>query len=120
MFYKQYIRTHKLPNSKNEDEKKQQETNINFEYINLFIKSVKIKSLTDNSEKDIDFNAYGPLDIGDILAVFPYEVIYNEDGILRYISTEFIGKINEQFEAHYCVQCHEKYEEGVEDQHTFL
>lgn len=116
MFYKQYIRTHKI----NEKEKKQQETAINLEYINLFIKSVSIKSLDGKSEKNIDFDAYGPLDIGDILAVFPYEIVYNDNGVLHYISKEFIGKINDQFEAHYCVQCHEKYEEGVEDQQTFL
>ena len=118
MFYKQYIRTHKM--SDKEKEKKQQETSINFEYVNLFLKSVTIKTKATNQEKTINFDDYGPLDIGDILAVFPYEIVYNDDGILKYISTEFIGKINEQFDAHYCVQCHEKYEEGVEDQQSFL
>lgn len=115
-FYKQYISSHKMT----KENKDQQETNLNFEYINLFMKSVTIKNIETGAEKFIDFSNYGPLDITDIVAVFPYEVIYNDDGILRFITKEFIGKINDQFEAHYCLQCHEKYEGGIDDAASFL
>lgn len=115
-FYKKYILSHKI----NKENKDQQETNINFEYVNLYIKDVTVKNLKTGNTKVINFDDYGPLDVTDILSVFPYEVVYNDNGVLQFITKQVIGNINDQFEAHYCVQCHEKYEGGIEDTGSFL
>ena len=114
-FYREYQRAHKLT----KDLQEQQETNMNFEYVNLFIKDILIEDASGKSQ-EINLLDYGPLDVEDIIAVFPYEVVYNDDGILRYITTQFIGKINEQFDTYECMNCHEKFEGGVETAKDFL
>ena len=90
-FYTKYIMSHKI----NKDNKEQQETNINFEYVNLYIKDVTIKNTKTGDTKTIKFDDYGPLDVTDILSVFPYEVIYNDDGVLQFITKKVIGNIND-------------------------
>ena len=86
---------------------------MNFEYVNLFIKSIKIIDIATGKDKIINMLDYGPLDIEDIISIFPYEVMYDEEGALKFITTEFIGKINDSFDTYYCMHCHEKFEGTV-------
>ena len=116
-FYKQYLRMNKV----NKDNKDQQETNMNFDYIYMYVKSVKIFDVQSGQlVQEINFNDFGPLDVEDFMSVFPYEVVYNDEGLLTFITKEFINKINEQFDQHVCLQCGEKYEEGVDSAKDFL
>lgn len=116
-FYKQYMKNNKI----NKDNKDAQESNIGFDYIYMFVKNVKIYDKQSNVlVQDINFGDYGPLDVEDLISVFPYEVVYNDDGLLTFITKNFINNINDQFEQHICLQCHEKYEEGIDTAKDFL
>ena len=116
-FYRQYLKNNKV----NKDNKDQQETNMNFDYVYMYVKSVKITDISTGALiQDIDFNEFGPLDVEDLIAVFPYEVVYNESGLLTFITKQFINTINEQFEQHVCLQCGEKHEEEVDSAKDFL
>lgn len=117
-FYKQYYLKHKSQS------KRDAELNDNFsqiEYINLFIQDVTITIKTNNTTRYINFNDYKPTDIEDIISQFPQDVLYTDNGVLTYITNEFIKQINDSFDKHVCYNCNMAQEQEDSDQiHNFL
>lgn len=115
---------HKANMMKYKGLKKQQiksEDNMqNIEYINLFIKTINMTNKTNNNTRNINFNDFEAGDVEKIISVFPQDVLYSEDGVLKFIVNEFIKKINDSFEQHECYQCGEKYENDINGTESFL
>lgn len=92
----------------------------NIDYINLFIKSIVLENKNNGSAKNIVMSDYAIKDIEDIIAIFPQDVLYSEDGVLQYIANNYIKKINDSFEVHTCYSCGEKYENDINSAESFL
>ena len=104
--------------------KKQERANAtmtNLEYINLFITRVLVTNKSTNTNRDIKLTDYKIADREDILAAFPQDVLYTENGVLKYIVNEYIKPVNDCFEKHECLKCgaiHEK--EGSDQVQSFF
>ena len=92
----------------------------NIDYINLFIESIKLQNKVSGTEKDIVMSDYAVKDIEEIMAVFPQDVLYSDDGVLQYIANNYIKKINDTFEEHTCYNCGEKYSNDINSAESFL
>lgn len=92
----------------------------NIDYINLFIKSIDLENKTSGVKKQIVMSDYKVKDIEDIISVFPQDVLYSDSGVLQYIATNYIKKINDTFEVHTCCSCGEKYENDINSAESFL
>lgn len=84
----------------------------NLEYVNLFIKTIKMEKKADNKIRTINFADYNVSDIEDILSMFPQDVLYTEGGVLKYIVNNYIKVVNEAFDKHTCYQCGAVHEKG--------
>lgn len=83
----------------------------NLEYINLFIESIHYENKFTNKSTDINFADYLVSDIEEIMSIFPQDVLYADNGIIKFIITEMIQPINDAFDKHECWKCqtiHEK------------
>lgn len=83
------------------------------DYVNLYIKDISVTSKVSGFKKDIHLEDFDTNEILDIISIFPQDVLYSENGVLKYITIEFIKKVNDAFEAPKCAQCGETYEEEV-------
>lgn len=88
---------------------------MNMDYINMFIKTIHMKNKETGSENDIYMPAFDPIEIDDIFSVFPQDVMYVDDGIINFISKNFIGKINDTFDKHKCGACGAIQEDTIDD-----
>lgn len=104
--------------------KKQEQANntmTNLEYINLFITRVQMHNKGTGADRDIKLTDYKISDREDILAAFPQDVLYAENGVLKYVVNEYIKPVNDCFEKHECLKCgaiHEK--EGTDQVQGFF
>lgn len=96
-------------------EMKSNEILVNLEYINLFIKSIDIENKNTGSTKSIAFSNYKVSDIEDILSAFPQDVLYTENGVLKFIVNEYLKYVNDAFDKHECWNCHTIHEKGTAD-----
>lgn len=81
-------------------------TSLNVDYINLFIKKVEFQDKTTTEQPTvISTEEYSVDELFEIISVFPQDVLYSERGIIAYITSEFISKINNAFEKHACLIC---------------
>lgn len=80
-------------------------TQLNMDYISLFIKDFSFTDKSTGEQTDIASSDYTVDELFDLIAVFPQDVLYSENGVIQYITKEFIGKINDAFEKHECVVC---------------
>jgi hypothetical protein len=71
----------------------------------MFIKNVTIVNKTTNETNFIDFSQFTIKETLEIFSAFPQEVMYVDDGVIHYISTEFLQKINSVFSTHKCGAC---------------
>lgn len=78
---------------------------MNIDYTMLFIKSVTITKLSDNSTKTIQASNFSIAELFDMFSAFPQDVLYSDSGIMTYILTEFIEKIDDSYGNHKCGQC---------------
>ena len=101
-FHKQYFARHK--NTSKRDVKVNDQMS-NMEYIDLFIAGLKIADNGGNVIKDIDFKRFKPEDIETILGVLPQDVLYSDNGVLQFITKEFLQKMNDSFDKHKCTHC---------------
>lgn len=108
-FYQQYFAKNKAQKQVSQAALSQ----LNIEYVNLFIKSVSFKD-DKNEDVVINFNDYSINEITDIISSFPQDVLYAENGILTYITNEYIAKINNVFEKKTCSLCGAEYNETME------
>lgn len=90
-------------------------TSVNVDYINLFIKEIEFTDLTNPNETiKLDVSEYSMDEIFEVISVFPQDVLYSEKGIIQYITTEFITKINDMFDKHECYVCGKECEDSVD------
>lgn len=110
-FYKYYMRKYKGLNQK----QKEVMDNIgNIDYINLFIKSIEITNKISGEKNVADLSIMTNSDIEELISYFPQNIIFGEeDGVLKYVATEFLEKINKTFEYEKCAQCGAEAQEGI-------
>lgn len=102
-FHKQYFAKHRS-NSKRDVKVNDQMSNM--EYIDLFISSFKMSdSKTKQLIKEVDFKKFKPEDIETILGVLPQDILYSDNGVLQFITKEFLQKMNDSFDKHRCTHC---------------
>lgn len=102
-FYQSRYLNHKRVTDKNALESLNTTTNV--DYTNLFIKGVTFTDKSTNEVTTIDFNDYTLNEMFELISVFPQDVLYAENGIIQYITQQFITKINDAFDKHECVVC---------------
>lgn len=91
-------------------------TMTNLEYINLFIKSVKVVNKETKAERVINMEDYKISDREDILAAFPQDALYAEAGVLKYVVSQYIKPVNDCFDRHECLKCGAVHEKEGSDQ----
>lgn len=121
---KQVLQFHKGNVIKYKGAKKQQIKNIdnmsNMDYVNLFIESIVMKNKQNEATRTIKLADFPAQEIEEIVAVFPQDVLYSENGVLKFIINEYIKRINDSFEEHRCYNCGAKYQNDVNSASSFL
>lgn len=101
-FYKSYIlKYHKLKGK----ELDSLNSSIDMDYVDMFIKTITITKLADGTVNEVNLDEFTPAEAVEIVSTFPQDVLYTTDGILSYISENFIAVINKQFDKHKCATC---------------
>ena len=101
-FYKAYYLKHKVTSKKDI----QVNDNLsNMEYVNLFISKVKLNVKSTGAVREFDMSNYRASDVEEILAQFPQDALYNDNGVLNFIAVEYLKKINDSFDKHQCYSC---------------
>ena len=112
-FYKAYYLKHKVQAKK---DVKVNDSISNMEYVNLFISKIDMEVKATGARRSIDMSKYKASDVEDSLAKFPQDALYTEDGVLNFIATEYLKKINDSFDKHECISCGTVQEEEGTDQ----
>ena len=110
-FYRSFAKKYRNANKK---ELESLNNMINMDYVNMFVKNVKLHNKQNGIDKDIDMSLFTAPEIEEIFSAFPQDVLYVDNGILTFITDNFIKKINDSFEKHKCAQCGTIYEEAVD------
>lgn len=108
-FHKQYCAKNRITNK---NQAKSFDNMSNMEYVNLYIQGVEMTNLASGRTKVIDFRQFSPADREEIIQMFPQDVLYAEDGVLKKVMEKYVKVINDSFERHKCVQCGHVNEEG--------
>lgn len=87
----------------------------NIEYVNLFIKQIEMVSKDDQSNRQVaDLTLMSYNQIEQLISILPQNIIFSDDnGVIKYITTEFIEKINKVFQYEKCAQCGAETTEGI-------
>ena len=111
-FYKFYMKKYKGAGNK---EKEVLDNLGNIEYVNLFIKQIEMINKADPNNRqtaDLRFMSYNQIE--QLISLFPQNIIFSdENGVIKYITTEFIEKINKVFEYEKCNQCGAESQQGI-------
>ena len=110
-FYKSYALKYKTADKK---QKESMNNMINLDYINMYIKRVVLTNKTTGEVTDLNLLDFTPSEVNDIMSTFPQDVLYAQDGIMQYISKDFISKINSTFEKHTCATCGHEHEYSLD------
>ena len=70
------------------------------EYVNLFISKIELTVKANGVVRTIDLDKYKASDVEDILAQFPQDALYTDNGVLNFIANEYLKKINDSFDKH--------------------
>ena len=116
-FYRNYSKNYK---GANKAQAKTLDEMSNMDYINLYIESVDINNSQTGLSKSVNFTDYSVADAEEILAVLPQDVLYAEDGVLKYITDNFVKVINDTFEVQHCYKCGAEYHYTVRSAESFL
>ena len=103
-FHASYCRTHNNKVARRQMQTDEQMQNM--EYVNLFMKSLVFENKNTGKVTSIDFADYKVSDLEEIISVFPQDVLYSEEGVLKFIVKECIQPLNDAFDKHECWQCH--------------
>src|SRR5574344_1653012 len=109
-FYKSYNKKYRGANN---NESKSLDNMSNMDYINLYISEIDVENKATKMKKHINMADYQVGDIEDIMAIFPQDVLYTENGVLYFIINNFIKVINDTFEVQHCYNCNAVYENTV-------
>lgn len=112
-FYKSYYLKHKVGSKR---DIKVNDNLSNMEYVNLFISKIDLEVKATGIRRSIDMSKYKASDVEDILAQFPQDALYTDDGVLNFIANEYLKKINDSFDKHQCFACGTVQEEEGSDQ----
>lgn len=85
---------------------------FNIEYVDLFVKNVIITNKSTGKSRAIVFSDFNVTDIEDIFAKFPQDVMYHENGLINFITENYLNNINKTFEKHVCMNCGAEFEKG--------
>lgn len=87
----------------------------NIEYVNLFIKQIEMVNKDDPSNRQVaDLTMMSYNQIEQLISILPQNIIFSDDnGVIKYITTEFIEKINKVFSYEKCAQCGAETNEGI-------
>ncbi len=87
----------------------------NIEYVNLFIKQIEMVNKDDPSNRQVaDLTMMSYNQIEQLISILPQNIIFSdENGVIKYITSEFIEKINKVFSYEKCAQCGAETTEGI-------
>lgn len=92
----------------------------NIEYVDLFIEDIEIENIATGVKMTIHMRDYDVADVEDILATFPQDVVYSDDGVIQHVAKRYVQRVNDAFDKHRCLQCGEEYENDVGSADAFL
>lgn len=101
-FYKDYTERYRTASYKEIEAMNEM---MNADYATTFMKSVQVKSKSNGNAQTLDFGLFSTKEVETTISLFPQDVMYADDGVLNFITTQFIERINKQFEQHACAQC---------------
>lgn len=110
-FYKSYAKKYRQASPR---EMESLNNIINMDYINTYVKSFRLLNKQTSQENEIDLSEYSSEDVTALFSEFPQDVLYVDDGVLNFIANEFIGKLNDAFDKHKCLNCGTLYEEAID------
>lgn len=116
-FYKSYSMKYR---GAKRNEIKSLESTSNIDYINLFISNIVLTNKNTQTAKTIDMNSFAAGDVEEILATFPQDVMYAENGVLQYIVNEYVKKVNDSFDQQKCYNCGAVHANTVSNAESFL
>lgn len=93
----------------------------NLEYVDLFIKSIRVRNVEAGTERFIALRNYTAADVEDILQAFPQDALYSDAGVLKFVVDEYLKPVNDSFDEHKCARCgavHNK--EGADNVESFF
>lgn len=111
-FYRNYMKTYRNVTSK---EREVLDSIGNIDYTNLFIKEIQMVGKDNPGNKLVaDLTIMNYKEIEELISLFPQEMVFSEkNGVLKFITTEFIDRINSVFQYEKCVQCGHQTQEGL-------
>lgn len=111
-FYRNYMKTYKNVTTK---EREVLDSIGNIDYTNLFIKEIQMVKKDDPGNKlTADLTIMNHKEVEDLISLFPQEMVFSEkNGVLKFITTEFIDRINSVFQYEKCAQCGHQTQEGL-------
>jgi len=111
-FYKEYARKYKGASNK---EIQALDDLGSLEYINLYIRKVELIDKENKDDKTVvDFSLLSYAEFEELLASFPQNIIFNDKiGVMKYISSNFIDKVQQAFAYRKCLQCGAETSEGI-------
>ena len=101
-YHRQYAKAKQLTDKKSFEAFN---TSVNVDYVNLFIKKMEFTDAASGETTSIDTSDYSIDEIFDVISVFPQDVMYSENGVISYITDNFISRINDTFDKHRCTVC---------------
>lgn len=112
-FYKEYFKQYKNVNSK---EREVLDNMGNVEYMNLFINEIEIVNKNTKVKNKADLTLLTLSEIQQIFAMLPQNIIFDDrKGVVQFVTTQFIEKINNVFQYEKCAQCGYQTHEGMGD-----
>ena len=111
-FYKDYMKQYRNTTTK---EREVLDSIGNIDYTNLFIKKVQMVKKDDPGNKLVaDLTLMTYKEIEELISLFPQEIVFSENnGVLKFITTEFIDRINSVFQYEKCAACGHQTQEGL-------
>ena len=111
-FYKDYMKKYK---GKSKMEMEILDNLGNVDYINLYIRRVEMIDKNDpNDRVQADLSLMTYQETEKFIDMFPQNVILDEDnGVIGYITSKFINKLNKVFEYENCPQCGAPTNQGI-------
>lgn len=111
-FHKSYINQNR---PKSRRDVKTNDTMENIEYLNLFISKLDILDKNTNKLMKIDFKQFKINQLDEIISAFPQDVLYSDNGLIKFIIDNFIKIFNDTFDKHPCYNCGTIHEKGDEN-----
>ena len=111
-FYKEYSKKYKGASNK---EVQALDDLGTLEYVNLYIKKIELIDKENTNDKNIvDLSLLSYSEFEDLLATFPQNIMFSDKvGVMKYISENFIDKVQKAFSYRKCLQCGAETTEGI-------